>query len=679
MPVSRVRKPLALSALLASSAVGTVLTGADAQATTYGNAGLPNPVTVTTADGTVHEVDASGTQIGSFHLFGQHVAWSGQGGRFAYVNNWAIYTADSDGSHAIRVANIPVGTEVPALSWDPSGQFIVWSQGQGGNEQLMYAAADGTDLGSGARTLVDQATMAKAGIHTIDALDFAGDAAGSIAVQTWDGTNGSDIKLLTYAGGAWGFTAIATSNNPLVMNTQPTISPDGNRIVYVSNDQLYMATRNTSTNAWDPAVQVAFGAGKHSDPVFMVDGKTVAFEFQAQGGTTSVTSTVDVTQATATANPSEKQLTALSGELAVRTDVRSGVYRFAGGDRFDTAIQASTALWRNNGDKNDTQRAQAQAVVLARSDIFADALGGAGLAGAKRGPLLLTDTKALTPQTQTEIQRILPGGGTVYVLGGESAIAPAVVAKLGSLGYQVQRVGGQDRYQTAAYIAGQAVDVPTRVLVATGNNYPDALSAGAVAASHPGTVVLLSDNASMPQATEAYLEEMNTRSNHHLHVWGIGHQGVSALSSAGWTGVASAAGADRYATSLLVARDFFSGPDTIALATGTNFPDALSAGAFLGRFWGPLLLVDPQTGLAPEAAAWIDGERGSTSAGFVFGGPGALPRSVDGQLGAQISTATGVSIGDFHGSLAVQSAGTAAAKAVAGAGTSALSTEAAKR
>ncbi|OLE25260.1 MAG: hypothetical protein AUG49_11325 [Catenulispora sp. 13_1_20CM_3_70_7] len=171
------RKPLALSALLASSAVGTVLNGADARATTYGNAGLPNPVTVTTADGTVHEVDGAGAQIGSFHVFGRHVAWSGQGGRIAYLDNWAIYTADSDGSHAIRVANVPVGIEIPALTWDPSGRFIVWSQGLGGNEQLMYAAADGADLASGVRTLVDQATMAKAGVHSIDALDFAGDAA----------------------------------------------------------------------------------------------------------------------------------------------------------------------------------------------------------------------------------------------------------------------------------------------------------------------------------------------------------------------------------------------------------------------------------------------------------------------------------------------------------------------
>jgi hypothetical protein len=673
MPVSKVRKPLAFTALLASSAVGTVLAGADAHATTYGDAGLPNPVSVMTSDGTLHQIDAAGAEIGAIHLPGAHAAWSGQGGRVAYVANGAIFTADSDGSHTIRIANVPGGAEVPMLTWDAFSRYVIWPQGLGGDEQLMFASANGDDLAAGARTLVDQATMTKAGIKSIDALDVAGDAGGSIVVQTWDGSaNGQDIKLLTYANGAWSFTPVATAGSPTVSYTQPTISPDGSRIVYVSGGQLYLATRNTSSNTWNPAVPVTFAAGTRSNPVFTVDGKTVAFEFQAQGGTSTVTSTVDVTQATASANPSEKQLTKLSGELAVRADVRSVVSRFAGGDRFDTAIQASTALWRNKGDKNDTHRAQAQAVVLARSDIFADALGGAGLAGAKQGPLLLTDTKSLNSATQTEIQRILPGGGTVYVLGGESAIAPAVVSKLGSLGYQVQRIGGKDRYQTAAFIAGQAVDVPTRILVATGDNYPDALSAGAVAASHPGTVVLLSDNAAMPQATEAYLEDMDTRSNHQLNVWGIGHQGASALSSAGWTGTATAAGADRYATSLLVARDFFTGPDTIAVATGANFPDALSAGAFLGRFWGPLLLVDPQAGLAPAAAAWIDSERGSTSAGFVFGGTGALPRSVDGQLGAEISTATGVSIGNFTGSLAVHVAsGPAEAKAATGARTEA--------
>ena len=84
-----------------------------------------------------------------------------------------------------------------------------------------------------------------------------------------------------------------------------------------------------------------------------------------------------------------------------------------GPDRIDTAILISKNSFPTAGS--------AQAVVLARADLFPDALAGAPLAVAKGGPLELTSLSGpsfIDPRTVTEIQRVLTPGKTIFVLGG---------------------------------------------------------------------------------------------------------------------------------------------------------------------------------------------------------------------------------------------------------------------
>ena len=54
-------------------------------------------------------------------------------------------------------------------------------------------------------------------------------------------------------------------------------------------------------------------------------------------------------------------------------------------------------------------------------------------------------------------------------------------------------------------------------------------------------------------------------------------------------------GADRFATAVAVSRTFFSRPPAVYLATGFNFPDALSTVPAAGRAGAPLLLIGPAT------------------------------------------------------------------------------------
>ncbi|MEY9888095.1 hypothetical protein ABIA31_001735 [Catenulispora sp. MAP5-51] len=225
-----------------------------------------------------------------------------------------------------------------------------------------------------------------------------------------------------------------------------------------------------------------------------------------------------------------------------------------------------------------------------------------------------------------ELGRLLPKGSTVYILGGTAAVSPQVDAAVRALGLTPKRLAGSDRFQTATTIAAEISPHPHTVLVATGVDAPDALAAGAAAATDPdGGVVLLSDGKTLPASTKAYLAGVNPAT---AKVYGVGVQGVTALITLpGFAGHMTALeGVDRYATDAAVANDptLYPHPAQAALATGRTWPDALSGGAYAGALHAPLLLTDGPV-LPAGAAVWLHAHGPALTFVPVFGGPQAVP------------------------------------------------------
>jgi putative cell wall-binding protein len=300
-----------------------------------------------------------------------------------------------------------------------------------------------------------------------------------------------------------------------------------------------------------------------------------------------------------------------------------------GADRIGTAVLTAQMGW-----------ATAKTVVITRADNYADALAGSALAAQAGGPLLLTDSGGLDPRTEAELTHLLSGGATVYILGGPSAVSPAVDARISALGLHPQRLQGSDRFATAVAVARQIATIGpiSSVLVATGQNFPDALTAGAAAAAGaaPNTtgVVLLTDDTTMPQATAAFLSDPATSA---AAVFGVGDQGVGALATVRPTSTFTAVtGPTRFETAAAVARRFFPAKSTltvVGLATGANWPDALSGGAFMGATRGPLLLADGSQ--TPTAEAQYTQSIGANIIRIVaFGGPAVLPDQALTQVGS---------------------------------------------
>ena len=153
----------------------------------------------------------------------------------------------------------------------------------------------------------------------------------------------------------------------------------------------------------------------------------------------------------------------------------------------------------------------------------------------------------------------------------------------------VSRVAADDRYATAAAIAKDTFTGPVAaVFLASGENFPDALSAGP-AAGRRGPV-LLTRGSALPDQTAAALKPLMPST---IYVLG-GENAVSASvaqQAASYAPVVRLAGYTRYGTGKLISKQFW--PEhsaTVYLASGLAYPDALSGGVLAARDNAPVLL-----------------------------------------------------------------------------------------
>jgi len=288
--------------------------------------------------------------------------------------------------------------------------------------------------------------------------------------------------------------------------------------------------------------------------------------------------------------------------------------RLSGPGRVDTAVAIARDSFADGA---------AGAVVLARSDNYPDALAGTPFAVAEDAPILLSNPASLDAATEAELQRVLPRGRTVYILGGQAALSEAVASRIADLGYQVDRISGPTRIETALAIAGR-LGHPDVQLITTGFNFADALGAGAAAVVTGGAVVLTTPDTPHP-ATDEYLDaHPGTR-------YAIGGPAARAYPAA-----TAIAGTGREATAVAVAERFFAAPPVVGIARADDYPDALTGGTHIARRGGPMLLTATHS-LDQAVAGWLCDHADTLDAAFVFGGEAAVDATVLTAIDARIA------------------------------------------
>jgi putative cell wall-binding protein len=302
----------------------------------------------------------------------------------------------------------------------------------------------------------------------------------------------------------------------------------------------------------------------------------------------------------------------------------SPVERFAGSDRILTAIHTSQHAFPGG----------ASAVVIARADDYPDALAGAPLAAAVDAPVLLSSPGGLPADVAQEIRRL--GASSAILLRGTGALSAEVDAGLRAAGVtSVQRLAGDNRFATARQVADAVLDRTgaTQAYVARGihpsptGGWPDAVAVSALAAAK-GRPILLTGDGAVPAATSGLVRARGLST-----VTVVGGTAVvpdSALAELRAAGaqVRRLAGTNRYETSLAIADEAVSeglSSTQIWLVTGTNYPDALTAGAAAASTGGVLVLVDGNGWTGSVARGWLALRRRSLSQVYVVGGATVLP------------------------------------------------------
>lgn len=260
--------------------------------------------------------------------------------------------------------------------------------------------------------------------------------------------------------------------------------------------------------------------------------------------------------------------------------------RLAGADRYATSATISSSVF-----------APGVPVVYLTSGVnFPDALSGGASAGQLRGPVLLVSPGKLPAPVQDELRRLRPQ--RILVLGGPAVVSDAVVtAARAYTSGKVTRISGDDRYATSAAIS-KATFAPgiETVYLSNGTTFPDALSGGAAAAREQAPVLLVTAGG-IPTPIRSELTRLAPKRIVLLGGTGILSSAVAAQAATFTTGaVTRLAGLDRYSTSAAIsAASFDPGVAVVYIASGANFPDALSGSAAVAMLGGPVLLTQPDS------------------------------------------------------------------------------------
>jgi len=392
------------------------------------------------------------------------------------------------------------------------------------------------------------------------------------------------------------------------VESSPAIAADGTiyvGVLYEPGQPNFLAINPDGTKRWQYDFK---GAGTSSSPAIGADGTVYVSSW-------------------------DHKLHAFAGAAAI-----DDLERLAGPNRQITAVEISKRQFAADG---------ASIAIIYNGTSPIDALAAGPLSrtsGTSDGPLLpLKNKDTLTPEVEAELDRVLPSGSMVYIIGGASAISKSIEQQIGDKGYVTRRLGGPDRFWTARVIADEIEAKRGFAHVAdmyfvNGYAIADALAAANKAAVG-ADVILLTYRDNLPEPTRQFVDSHPGGSLYVVGGTAVIDNGVQQNLSqrhgspgSPWP-ITRFDGRNRYHTTRIIADTFtVAGTATknigVGLASGKTLVDALPAVSLLANAYMPLLLSKDDS-LTCETAAYISENADQIDLGFVFGGSSVISTAVE--------------------------------------------------
>jgi putative cell wall-binding protein len=519
-------------------------------------------ITVVAAEGGSRQITAPGSHM----VADQQPVWSPDGQRIAFVRSDQLHVILVGGGTSVGAGQGVRG--IRSIDWAPDSRYLVFTAGRsyygGGLYTVRFDGANHRRIVSSFET----GLLAQDAVFSPDGLEiaYAANPADAETQNEWEGRADAGIYVTDRAGTAP--RQVATTDGT---EHGPAWTPDGSKITFFAHND---------------------DSGCHC---FVGDAWVVARDAD------------DL-----------RRVEIDRYEVHVR-DPRPApgvTLRVAGPNRMETSVAVSRLT-----------RTRADTVVIARSDHYADALAGGPLAARMDAPLLLTTPWGLTPVVSREITRL--GATRAIILGSEAAVSRKVAdaIRTNTSVSEVERVGGADRFATARLVAAMVGGDRAYVVEGRhrdpGRGWPDAVAVSGLAARQ-GRPILLTTRDVLPQPTREALQGRSavTIVGSTEAVSGEVERAIAAEGPA----VDRIQGPNRYRTSLAVAEAAVAdGADgqQVWVATGRNWPDALTLGPAVAARDGVLMLADGRDAQRDtHLTQWVSAQE--VTRAFLAGGTSVL-------------------------------------------------------
>lgn len=300
------------------------------------------------------------------------------------------------------------------------------------------------------------------------------------------------------------------------------------------------------------------------------------------------------------------------------------VERVSGANRYETAVKISQKTF----EKADT-------AIIAYGGNFPYALAGGTLASDIGAPILLVD-RSISNVVKDELVRLKVK--KVYIIGGTAVVSPSIEKEL-KRKYTTVRLAGSNRAETSMEVNYERQRVNTggpayggdysSYFLASGTRFPDALAAAPLIGQMKGQFYDEND----PYWSNPTMYLALYTPGGFEYAWYIvgGSSAVPYLPEYETyvDGGIRIAGENRYGTAVELAKMYPKETgktiDTVVLANGLNYPDALASAPLVSSRDAVLLLTDPNH-LSKETKEYI--ENNSIRTVIITGGDSAVSENV---------------------------------------------------
>lgn len=302
--------------------------------------------------------------------------------------------------------------------------------------------------------------------------------------------------------------------------------------------------------------------------------------------------------------------------VTTRTKAAVNPERIGGANRYDTSIAVSRNGWNATSDY----------VVIASGEDFGDALSAAPLAKKYNAPILLVSKDNLDNQSDSassltkELSRLK--AKKAFIIGGIGSVSSKVEDAIKNKGIEIERISGNDRYDTSIEIA-KKVGANNGVVIAKGDDFADALSAAPIAASKEMPIILVPQD-KVTDTLQNYLKENNISKAYVIGDKDVINDDIVKQ----FPNAERITGNNEYERNINIINKFSKDLkyDTVYFSSRKGFADSLSGSALAALTSSPIILVDENS--EAKVKEYIDSNIKDIGQVNVLGGEGVVNTSL---------------------------------------------------